>query len=121
MVSPVVVHSNPGFLFADPPPSESVQTLRAAQLLYGMLSYKDLVDRKLIHVEATRENTSLCMAQYERIFSACRIPRRPEDELRIYKPEESKHVVVVCAGQFFSMDVYNPITRKHLGIAVSSK
>lgn len=113
--SPVVVHSNPGFTFVDPEPREDVQVKRAAEILFGMLAYKEQVDSGSIAVETVR-NAPLCMGQYDRIFSACRIPRPGEDELKVYPRSESRHVIVAHAGQFFSIDVYNHATGKPLAI-----
>lgn len=111
--SSVVVHSNPAFTFADPAPREDVQVKRAAEILYGMLVYKGLADGKQIPTETVR-NSPLCMGQYGRIFSACRIPRPGEDELKVYSRDESKHVVVARSGQFFVVPVYHPETGKPL-------
>lgn len=117
--SPVVVHSNPGFTLSDPAPAHHPQLQRSADMIYGMLLYKDKVDAGEIPTETAKGNTPLCMAQYHRIFSACRIPKKPEDVLVIYGRDVSRHIVVARGGQFFKMEVYHPDTGKPLSIGVS--
>ncbi len=82
-----------------------------------MLLYKDMVDGGQIPTETIR-GAPLCMGQYSRIFSACRIPRPGEDELRVYSRSESRHIVVARLGQFFRVDVYSPDSDRPLATQV---
>jgi carnitine O-acetyltransferase len=51
----------------------------------------------------TVRNTPLCMYQYSRLFGTARVPT--DNGCQIEQDPESKHVIVLCHGQFYWFDV----------------
>lgn len=51
----------------------------------------------------TVKGTPLCMYQYERLFGTARVPT--EAGCQIEQDPESKHIIVMCHGQFYWFDV----------------
>ena len=45
----------------------------------------------------------LCITQFGRFFATCRIPHTGRDEIKTF--EQSRHIVVICRNQFFSVTV----------------
>ena len=52
----------------------------------------------------------LCSAAYKYMFHACRIPVEHHDTYKIYDPSQYHHAVVVSRGQFFSVELCDPVT-----------
>ncbi|UYV77454.1 CRAT [Cordylochernes scorpioides] len=52
----------------------------------------------------------LDMSQYFRVFSTCRAPGIPSDELMLYGsgPDFPQHIVVIHNNRFFRIDAYHP-------------
>ncbi|XP_069491123.1 carnitine O-acetyltransferase-like isoform X2 [Ambystoma mexicanum] len=106
---PLAVHSSPAVVL----PKQDFNTWRgqlrfAAKLIAGMLDFKAKVDRHTLLAEYMR-GRPLCLDQYNKIFSSCRVPGPKHDSVllcsRSRKPP--MHVTVVRNYQFFQLDVYN--------------
>ncbi|KAL0583000.1 hypothetical protein ABG067_007060 [Albugo candida] len=82
----------------------SSRLAHAASLIYRTMCFKQLLDREQLPPLLIRDLVPLCMAQYHRIFSTTRIPGREEDVLR--KFSSSKHLAVLCKGQWFIMPLF---------------
>jgi carnitine O-acetyltransferase len=96
--TPLVVNVSPGFVLAR---ANRPQIERAARLLAAALRFKELVDRE--QLEPDRANGDpLCMREYSRLLSATRTPG--EDRDRVERHPGSRHIVVVRANRFFSLD-----------------
>jgi carnitine O-acetyltransferase len=101
--NPVVLNLNPFFLLEDDPtPARNNQVTRAASLVVSALSFVRAVRREELPPDTVR-GTPLCMYQYSRIFGTARIPT--ENGCHIGQDPDSKHVVVICHGQFYWFDV----------------
>ncbi|KAI7967352.1 hypothetical protein MJO29_000629, partial [Puccinia striiformis f. sp. tritici] len=100
---PVVLNINPFFIFEDDPtPSRGNQLTRAASLILASVGFiHDLRTGQLAPDEV--RGTPLDMHQYAKLFGTARIPTR--DGCRIKTFGDSKHVVVMRRGQFYSFDV----------------
>lgn len=89
---PVVVFSSPGLVF----PLHTFNSLDdqlsyASKMIYGALSYKEMIDGGKIKADFMGK-IALDMSQYNKIFGTTRNPKKPRDELS-YHPD-SKHIVV---------------------------
>ncbi|XP_071440594.1 choline O-acetyltransferase isoform X2 [Hetaerina americana] len=107
------INSNPGMVF---PPKEFTATTdmarMAARVLSGILEHKAVLDRRALPLEratSREKGQPLCMAQYYRLLTSCRIPGRPADTLfsslvEDHIPEE-EHVIVACRSQLYEVKV----------------
>lgn len=101
--NPVVLNLNPFFLLEDDPtPARNNQVTRAASLVISALSFVRAVRREELPPD-TIKGTPLCMYQYSRLFGTARVPT--ENGCHIGQDPESKHLVVLCHGQFYWFDV----------------
>ncbi|KAH7117920.1 Choline/Carnitine o-acyltransferase-domain-containing protein [Dendryphion nanum] len=101
--NPVVLNLNPFFLLEDDPtPARNNQVTRAASLVVSALSFVRAVRREELPPDTIR-GQPLCMYQYSRLFGTARIPT--ENGCQIGQDPTSKHVVVLCHGQFYWFDV----------------
>jgi len=117
--------------------SKMDQATRTANMLASSLRfYRTLEDGKLIpdifHIDPKKSMTKtydficsmlprqvsfygsylfnaypLDMSQYKNLFSSTRIPHRTRDEIRKFKPQESKHVVIQRGNAFYTVQVLN--------------
>lgn len=90
----------------------SVQVARAANLMYNMMLHRQELERQTLAPLLIRGAIPLCMRQYERTFSTCRLPGKDED---VIQHVESNHVAVLRKGSFY---MFNMVDRK--GIRLSA-
>lgn len=105
---PVVVHSSPGVVLPHQPYRDANgQLWFAAQLIAGVLDYKAMVDNESLPVEHLG-GRPLCMDQYYRLFSSCRVPGLPRDSVRNVARDACppKHITVASNAHFYHMEVY---------------
>lgn len=101
--NPVVLNLNPFFLLEDDPtPARNNQVTRAASLVVSALEFVRAVRKEELPPD-TIKGTPLDMYQYSRLFGTARVPT--EAGCQIEQDPESKHVVVMCHGQFYWFDV----------------
>ncbi|CAO2648491.1 Nn.00g077580.m01.CDS01 [Neocucurbitaria sp. VM-36] len=101
--NPVVLNLNPFFLLEDDPtPARNNQVTRAASLVVSALSFVRAVRLEELPPDTVR-GQPLCMYQYSRLFGTARIPT--ENGCQIGQDPTSKHIVVMCSGQFYWFDV----------------
>ena len=97
-----MLNLNPFFLLEDDPtPARNNQVTRAASLVVSALSFIRAVRKEELPPDMIR-NQPLCMYQYSRMFGTARIPT--ETGCQIGQDPNSKHVVVLCRGQFYWFD-----------------
>jgi carnitine O-acetyltransferase len=89
----------------DPPRKNQIE--RTASFISSALKFKKMIDTETLEVDRMFGTVPLCMDQFSRLFSTCRIPGIPKDTLVTYGPDESTHVVVIQKNQFYSFDVYH--------------
>ncbi|KAI9742418.1 MAG: hypothetical protein M1818_003952 [Claussenomyces sp. TS43310] len=101
--NPVVLNLNPFFLLEDDPtPARNNQVTRAASLVVSALSFVRAVRKEELPPDTMR-GTPLCMYQYSRLFGTARVPT--DNGCQIGQDSHSKHLVVICRGQFYYFDV----------------
>ncbi|KAK0740870.1 Choline/Carnitine o-acyltransferase-domain-containing protein [Schizothecium vesticola] len=101
--NPVVLNLNPFFLLEDDPtPARNNQVTRAASLVVSALEFVRAVRKEELPPD-TVKGTPLDMYQYSRLFGTARVPT--DDGCQIEQDPDSKHVVVMCHGQFYWFDV----------------
>ncbi|KAK5998025.1 Putative mitochondrial carnitine O-acetyltransferase [Cladobotryum mycophilum] len=101
--NPVVLNLNPFFLLEDDPtPARNNQVTRAASLVVSSLEFIRAVRKEELPPD-TFKGTPLCMYQFSRLFGTARVPT--EAGCQIEQDPESKHVIVLCHGQFYWFDV----------------
>ncbi|KAI0009304.1 choline/Carnitine O-acyltransferase [Xylariaceae sp. FL0662B] len=101
--NPVVLNLNPFFLLEDDPtPARNNQVTRAASLVVSALEFVRAVRREELPPD-TVKGKPLDMYQYSRLFGTARVPT--ENGCQIEQDPESKHLVVLCHGQFYWFDV----------------
>ncbi|KAL5399937.1 hypothetical protein PMIN06_005379 [Paraphaeosphaeria minitans] len=121
--NPVVLNLNPFFLLEDDPtPARNNQVTRAASLVVSALSFVRAVRREELPPDTVR-GQPLCMYQYSRLFGTARIPT--ENGCQIGQDPTSKHVVVLCHGQFYWFDVLDEnsdliMTEKDISLNLAS-
>lgn len=99
----MVLNLNPFFLLEDDPtPARNNQVTRAASLVVSALEFVRAVRKEELPPDTIR-GTPLDMYQYSRLFGTARVPT--EAGCQIEQDPESKHVVVMCHGQFYWFDV----------------
>ncbi|KAI0181966.1 choline/Carnitine O-acyltransferase [Hypoxylon sp. FL1284] len=101
--NPVVLNLNPFFLLEDDPtPARNNQVTRAASLVVSALEFVRAVRREELPPDQIK-GIPLDMYQYSRLFGTARVPT--ENGCQIEQDPDSKHVVVLCHGQFYWFDV----------------
>ncbi|SPQ27566.1 9cc5c610-93d2-470b-8bc1-a6008a8f7542 [Thermothielavioides terrestris] len=101
--NPVVLNLNPFFLLEDDPtPARNNQVTRAASLVVSALEFVRAVRKEELPPD-TVKGTPLCMYQYSRLFGTARVPTHAG--CQIEQDPESKHIIVMCHGQFYWFDV----------------
>lgn len=101
--NPVVLNLNPFFLLEDDPtPARNNQVTRAASLVASSLEFVRAVRKEELPPDKVK-GTPLCMYQFSRLFGTARVPT--EDGCQIEQDPESKHIVIMCHGQFYWFDV----------------
>ena len=101
--SSVVLNLNPFILLEDDPtPARNDQVTRAASLIISSLAFVRAVRKEELPPDTVR-NQTLCMYQYSRLFGTARIPT--DNGCQIAQDPISKHIVVICRGQFYWFDV----------------
>lgn len=99
----MVLNLNPFFLLEDDPtPARNNQVTRAASLVISALSFVRAVRREELPPDTLRGDP-LDMFQYSRMFGTARVPT--ENGCQIAQDSGSKHIVVLCRGQFYWFDV----------------
>ncbi|ETI24455.1 hypothetical protein G647_03824 [Cladophialophora carrionii CBS 160.54] len=117
--NPVVLNLNPFFLLEDDPtPARNNQVTRAASLVISALCFVRAVRKEELPPDTLR-GTPLDMYQYSRLFGTARVPT--ENGCIIGQDSDSKHVVVMCRGQFYWFDALDDnndliMTEKDLAI-----
>ncbi|KAI0392678.1 choline/Carnitine O-acyltransferase [Xylariaceae sp. FL0594] len=101
--NPVVLNLNPFFLLEDDPtPARNNQVTRAASLVVSALEFVRAVRREELLPDKVR-GKPLDMYQYSRLFGTARVPT--DHGCQIEQDPDSKHIVVLCHGQFYWFDV----------------
>lgn len=103
---PIVINSNYYILDSKGQPRTHRQAARAAVMMYECIKVKRRLEAEQIEPMTIRSTVPLCMAQYERVFSTTRIPGIETDTLKHY--EDSRHVVVLRKGRFYTLDAITP-------------
>ena len=73
----------------------------------GTLHYKHDLEQRTVTTVRDRRGAPQCMDQYRLMFSTTRIPCKDVDKLQFYPPQVSRHIVVICDGQFFKVPCYD--------------
>uniref|UniRef100_A0A3B5A8U2 Carnitine O-acetyltransferase-like n=1 Tax=Stegastes partitus TaxID=144197 RepID=A0A3B5A8U2_9TELE len=105
----VVVHSNVGGVFPRMDFRDKHGQIRcAAEMIAAVLEFKTQVENETLPVEYMG-GKPLCMKQYTKILSSCRIPGLETDSLVFHAKSSNppKHVIVAHNSQFFVLEVYN--------------
>ncbi|XP_077987030.1 carnitine O-acetyltransferase-like [Glandiceps talaboti] len=109
--NPTVISISPGAMFpVQDFSSQRDQLSFAAKLIAGILDFKGIVDSEKLPIDMTRGDR-LCMIQYYKMFSTCRIPGPDRDSSWVYhgnKEDAPKHIIVMRNNHFFALDVYYP-------------
>ncbi|KAI2625484.1 Choline/Carnitine o-acyltransferase-domain-containing protein [Xylaria nigripes] len=101
--NPVVLNLNPFFLLEDDPtPARNNQVTRAASIVVSALEFVRAVRREELPPDNLK-GRPLCMYQYSRLFGTARVPTG--HGCQIEQDPDSKHIVVLCHGQFYWFDV----------------
>ena len=98
-----MLNLNPFFLLEDDPtPARNNQVTRAASLIISALCFVRAVRKEELPPDTLR-GQPLCMYQFSRLFGTARIPT--DTGCQIAQDGGSKHIVVLCRGQFYWFDV----------------
>lgn len=98
-----MLNLNPFFLLEDDPtPARNNQVTRAASLVVSALEFVRAVRKEELPPDRLK-GQPLCMYQYSRLFGTARVPT--EHGCQIEQDPDSKHIIVLCHGQFYWFDV----------------
>jgi carnitine O-acetyltransferase len=101
--NPVVLNLNPFFLLEDDPtPARNNQVTRAASLVVSALEFVRAVRKEELPPDQIK-GVPLDMYQYSRLFGTARVPT--DAGCQIEQDPDSKHIIVMCHGQFYWFDV----------------
>src|SRR3954468_6454993 len=101
--NPVVLNLNPFFLLEDDPtPARNNQVTRAASLIVSALGFVRAVRKEELPPDPVK-GVPLDMYQYSRLFGTARVPT--DSGCQIEQDPDSKHIIVMCHGQFYWFDV----------------
>ncbi|KAJ0276100.1 hypothetical protein COL26b_003572 [Colletotrichum chrysophilum] len=101
--NPVVLNLNPFFLLEDDPtPARNNQVTRAASLVVSALEFVRAVRKEELPPDNIK-GQPLCMYQYSRLFGTARVPT--DNGCQIEQDPDSRHIVIMCHGQFYWFDV----------------
>ncbi|KAG8817334.1 Carnitine O-acetyltransferase mitochondrial, partial [Serendipita sp. 399] len=78
--------------------------LRAAELLKGMLLFRELVESQKLEPEKVRDYP-LAMNSYKWLFNATRLPAPGSDTAKKYPADSHNHVVFVRKNRFYEVPV----------------
>ncbi|KAI6196786.1 Acyltransferase ChoActase COT CPT domain containing protein [Aphelenchoides besseyi] len=105
--SPIMINSNYyGFDTLNENPTK-IQAARAANVVWGALLFRRLVERQEISpfAVAPRIKVPFCTMQYTRLFNSCRVPGEETDRFRHW--DEARHIAVYCRGCWFKLPIHN--------------
>eukprot|EP00123_Amoebidium_parasiticum_P017007 comp23677_c0_seq2/m.40532 comp23677_c0_seq2/g.40532 ORF comp23677_c0_seq2/g.40532 comp23677_c0_seq2/m.40532 type:complete len:796 (-) comp23677_c0_seq2:437-2824(-) len=105
--APIMINSNyyvgdHFFLQMTPHPAS-----RAATAVHRAMEFKQMIDTQSLEPMSIRGMVPMCMEQYRRTFSTTRLPGKDCDTIVHLSPDESRHIVVLSNGVYFSMDLYH--------------
>ncbi|XP_065349254.1 choline O-acetyltransferase-like isoform X2 [Cloeon dipterum] len=101
------INSNPGMVLPPRSPMNlSEQAALAARLATGLLKHKEILDHGGIPQEratSREKGQPLCMTQFYRLLTSCRVPSVPRDMLitEPCSPRSQEHIIVACKNQFY--------------------
>ncbi|KAJ9060709.1 Carnitine O-acetyltransferase mitochondrial, variant 2 [Entomophthora muscae] len=98
---PVVVYVSYFYVYNNLP-TQTKNTRRAAEIVQAALQFRDLVVEENLTPETTRQGP-MCMASYEFMFNATRIPAKPSDYVRTVDPTVNDFIVVARKNRFFTL------------------
>mmetsp|Transcript_16413 Transcript_16413/g.27990 ORF Transcript_16413/g.27990 Transcript_16413/m.27990 type:complete len:622 (-) Transcript_16413:7-1872(-) len=81
------------------------QLEKAAHIIRGALEFKSILENEELPPDYLRKTQPQCMEQYRRIYWTTRVGKPERDDLLVFNG--SKHAVVICKGQFFTLQVLN--------------
>eukprot|EP00163_Fabomonas_tropica_P012357 TRINITY_DN2362_c0_g1_i1.p1 TRINITY_DN2362_c0_g1~~TRINITY_DN2362_c0_g1_i1.p1 ORF type:complete len:776 (+),score=131.48 TRINITY_DN2362_c0_g1_i1:222-2549(+) len=99
--SPLMINSNYYGLSGCAWQPKANRFARLGKFIHSFLNFKRLLDHEDLEPFRLKGLVPLCMSQYERMFSTTRVPGDETDELIHYDRERSRHVAVLCRGQWF--------------------
>lgn len=79
---------------------------RGAVVVHNMLRFKQLLDREQLEPLLIQNFIPLCMDQYRRMFSTCRVAHREEDEIQHWDVGSSQHIIVVMGKRYFQLRMF---------------
>lgn len=109
-VAPFVNFGGPGpYIHHAYPPEPGTQISRAGMILYSSLKFWELIRKERLRIDRDSKGNKLCMNQFHRAYSTCRIPGVQIDHLSFNFKTESegptpRHFVTFYRGRIFSFD-----------------
>ncbi|KAG8526576.1 uncharacterized protein KY384_008777 [Bacidia gigantensis] len=108
--SPVVLNSNAFCSFIkDPTASRNDQISRAASLVRSTVTFSQKIRNDELPLDEFR-GVPQCMNQYWWLFGVTRIPE--DDGGRLRMDVDATHIMVMCQGQIYSLEVLEESTNK---------
>lgn len=101
---PLIINSSIG-ISTDARETHPDQAMRAAELTAGTLAFYLGIINETMPPEVQRDGSGFDMSLLRRFFSTNRFPGDGADRIVTYRPNESRHVVVIRRGHFYSFEV----------------
>ncbi|TPX61639.1 hypothetical protein PhCBS80983_g00947 [Powellomyces hirtus] len=109
---PVVINVSYFFVFKDEIRKEwKAPAKRAASLITGALEFKQRVVGEELEPEMFKGGP-LSMDQFQWMFNACRLPKKPSDTTAVSDPVKNSHIIVVRKNNFYALDTVHPDGRQ---------
>mmetsp|Transcript_4768 Transcript_4768/g.11175 ORF Transcript_4768/g.11175 Transcript_4768/m.11175 type:complete len:838 (-) Transcript_4768:226-2739(-) len=105
--TPILINSNYyGLGFNNYIPTSN-QTARAAALIHQYMLFKLDLDSEKLQPTVVKGAVPICMRQYERLFSTCRIPGRDTDVIKHLDGADVIHIAVLYKGSFWRVNTFS--------------
>lgn len=94
---------------SDPTPSRNEQITRATSLVRSALTFSQAIREDRLQPDEVR-GTPMCMNQYWWLFGVSRVPG--DDGGRVRLDADSRHIIVLCRGQIYRLQVLEESSNK---------
>lgn len=104
---PLIVNSSIG-ISTDARETHPDQAMRAAELTAGTLAFYLSIINETLPPEVQRDGSGFDMSLLKRFFATNRFPGDGKDRFVTYRPDESRHILVIRRGHFYIVEALSP-------------
>jgi carnitine O-palmitoyltransferase 1 len=112
----IMINSNFYTFDSDYAEGKFTQVERAASVLHTLCQFRQLIEREQVRPLLLAGTVPLCMNGYDRLFGTTRAPGRDCDTIDYHPPQDSRHVVVLRNGHYYTFSLYDDVTGRPLSM-----